>query len=105
MMPLIKLFRDFQDNFLQFISIMLSCALGTWAFSGLDGTWRMMDASVGSYFDQNNLADFWVHGSAFSKEDLQRLRYLPHNQEVQLRYSANWMSKPGRQCQPFSTRL
>ena len=38
-----KLLRDVRENSMQFIAMMLLCFLGTWVFSGLDGTWRLMD--------------------------------------------------------------
>ena len=40
-----KLVRDMRHSAMQFIAMVLLCALGTWVFSGLDATWRMLDRS------------------------------------------------------------
>ena len=55
-----KLLRDMSRAKLQFISMMLLCALGTWVFSGLDAAWRMIDRTIETYYEEQNLADFWV---------------------------------------------
>ena len=54
------LFRDMRENAMQFVAMILLCFLGTWVFSGLDGTWRLMDLTVETYFEECNLSDFWV---------------------------------------------
>ena len=58
-----KLLRDMKENAMQFIAMILLCFLGTWCFSGLDGTWRLMDLTVETYFEECSLADFWVNAS------------------------------------------
>ena len=55
-----KLFRDMGRAAMQFLSIIVLCALGTFAFAALDGTARMTRATIDTYFEENNLADFWV---------------------------------------------
>ena len=85
-----KLWRDMRHSAMQFLAMMLLCALGTWVFSGLDGTWRMLDRSIETYFDQCHLADLWVKGSAFSKQDLSRLRLLPGVEAIQARATAEY---------------
>lgn len=55
-----KLFRDMGRAAMQFLSIIVLCALGTFAFAALDGTARMTRATLDTYFEENNLADFWV---------------------------------------------
>ena len=72
-----KLMRDMRENAMQFIAMILLCFLGTWVFSGLDGTWRLMDLTVETYFEECNLSDFWVSSSSFSKQDIERIRHTP----------------------------
>lgn len=55
-----KLFRDMSRAAMQFLSIIALCALGTFAFAALDGTARMTRTTLDTYFEENNLADFWV---------------------------------------------
>lgn len=55
-----KLYRDMRRAGMQFLSIILLCALGTFAFAALDGMARMTRTTYDTYFEENNLADFWV---------------------------------------------
>ena len=55
-----KLLRDMGRAKMQFLSIIMLCALGTFAFAALDGMARMTRTTVNTYFEENNLADFWV---------------------------------------------
>lgn len=55
-----KLFRDISRSAMQFLSIILLCALGTFAFAALDGMARMTQTTTDTYFEENNLCDFWV---------------------------------------------
>lgn len=80
-----KLLRDYRDNAMLFLAIILLCALGTYCYSGLDATWRMLDLSIGSYYEATNLADFWVNGASITREDFTRLRHLPGVEQAQLR--------------------
>ena len=56
----IKLRRDMLRAAMQFLSIIALCALGTFAFSALDGTARMVRVTVNHYFEENNLADLFI---------------------------------------------
>ncbi|MBQ8617187.1 MAG: ABC transporter permease [Clostridia bacterium] len=55
-----KLYRDISRSAMQFVSIILLCALGTFAFAALDGMARMTRTTIDTYFEENNLAHFWV---------------------------------------------
>ena len=76
-----KLLRDIRENAMQFIAMTLLCFLGVWVFSGLDGTWRLMDLTVETYFRDCVLADFWVSAPSLSRLDLER---IGHTQGVAL---------------------
>ena len=41
-----KLVRDMWHNRMQFLAVILLCALGTWVFTGLDAAWRMLDRTI-----------------------------------------------------------
>ena len=82
-----KLVRDMQQNFMQFLAMMLLCALGTWVFTGLDASWRMQEITIESFFRDQNLADFWVNGAYFSRQDLSRIRHIRGVKEVIARSS------------------
>ena len=55
-----KLMRDMSRSAMQFLSIILLCALGTFAYAALDGMARMTRTTIDTYFEENNLSDFWV---------------------------------------------
>ena len=80
-----KLFRDMSRSAMQFLAMFLLCAMGTWCFSGLDANWRMLELSTETPIAQSNLADFWVKGSSFGKNDILKLRNLPGVKDVQAR--------------------
>lgn len=82
-----KLLRDLRSNSMQIIAMVLLCFLGTWVFSGLDGTWRLMDHTVETYFAECNLTDFWVHASSISRQELESLRHIPGVSQIQPRTS------------------
>ena len=55
-----KLYRDMSRAAMQFLSIIVLCMLGTFAFAALDGMARMTRTTIETYFAENNLAHFWV---------------------------------------------
>ncbi|MBO6092033.1 MAG: ABC transporter permease, partial [Oscillospiraceae bacterium] len=71
-----KLLRDLKGNAMQIIAMILLCFLGTWVFAGLDGSWRLMDYNIETYFETSNLADFWVNAAGFSRQDLTEIRHI-----------------------------
>ncbi len=85
-----KLFRDMHRSAMQFVAIVLLCALGTWVFSGLEGTWRMLEVSAETYFAQANLADFWINLPGATKADVDNVRNQPGVLDVQSRYTAEF---------------
>lgn len=82
-----KLLRDLRENAMQFVAMILLCGLGMFVFAALDGTWRLMDRTVETYFEECNLADFWVRTSSVSRQDIARIRHTSGVQEVQARTS------------------
>lgn len=82
-----KLFRDMWKNRMQFVAVILLCALGTWCFSGLDALWRMLDLSAQTYFDAQNVADLWVNMQPVDREALHAIRELNGVEDVQARTS------------------
>ena len=68
-----KLYRDISRAAMQFLSIIVLCMIGSFAFSALDGTARMMSTTVDVYFEENNLADFWVTLPAADRTALDKL--------------------------------
>jgi len=82
-----KLFRDMKQSFMQFLSIIILCSLGTMIFSGLDGTANLAQGTIDVYFDENNLADFWISTPSADRDALLRLRSVEGVEEVCARFS------------------
>jgi len=80
-----KLWRDMWKNRMQFVAVILLCALGTWIFSGLDAAWRMIERSGNTYFDQQQLADLWVTLPAADREAVQQISAIEGVNRVQIR--------------------
>ncbi len=85
-----KLMRDMWKNRMQFVAVILLCALGTWIFSGLDAAWRMIDLSASTYFEGQQLADLWVTLPAADREALSRIRTMDGVADVQARAAAEF---------------
>ena len=82
-----KLLRDIGRAKMQFLSIIMLCALGTFAFAALDGMARMTRTTVDTYFEENNLADFWVTlPSGADRTALAALEAIPEIEEVTARF-------------------
>ena len=80
-----KLVRDMWHNRMQFLAVILLCALGTWVFSGLDAAWRMLDLSAQTYFDEQNVADVWITLSSADREAMERVRGIVGVEDAQAR--------------------
>ena len=72
-----KLCRDMSRAAMQFLSIIALCALGTFAFSALDGTARMIRTTLNTYYEENNLADFWITLPTADRSALEKVTALP----------------------------
>ncbi len=83
-----KLVCDMWHNRMQFLAVILLCALGTWVFSGLDAAWRMLDLSAQTYFDEQNVADIWITLSSADREAVERVRGIAGVEDVQARATA-----------------
>lgn len=82
-----KLLRDYRSNAMLFLAIIALSALGTFAFSGLDATWRTLDLSIGTYYRETNLADFWIYSTSFTNDELLRLKHIEGIRQTQPRTS------------------
>ena len=84
-----KLYRDMTRAAMQFLSIIALCALGTFAFAALDGTARMTRDTLTTYFEENNLADYWITLPAADRASLDKVSAVPGVAAVRARASAD----------------
>ena len=80
-----KLFRDIRQSLMQFLSIVALCSLGTMVFAGLDGCANLAQGTIDHYFEENNLADFWVSVPSADRTTTERIRRLEGVEAVSAR--------------------
>lgn len=82
-----KLFRDMRQSLMQFLSIVVLCSLGTLIFAGLDGCANLAQGTIDVYFEQNNLADFWVNVPSADRDAMLKMRSIKGVADVCARFS------------------
>lgn len=82
-----KLVRDMRQSAMQFFSIVMLCALGTFIFAGLDGVFNLAQGTINTYFEQNNLADFWITVPQANRDLLMKAREVSGVEDVCARAS------------------
>ena len=54
------LIREIIKHRMQFVMLTVLCALGSFSYVGLDETGKMVRETIDQYFEEKNLADFWI---------------------------------------------
>ena len=80
-----KIFRDIRENRWAFLSIVCICSLGIALFSGINLYVSTVENEVADYYEEANLADYWVYKADISESDLDHLRSFTDIQEAQRR--------------------
>lgn len=83
-----KLHRDMRQSAMQFLSIVLLCALGTFIFAGLDGIANLAQGTIDVYFEENQLADFWITTPSADRDALAKVKRIDGVEEVCARAGA-----------------
>lgn len=82
-----KLLRDMKQSFMQFLSIVILCSLGTLIFAGLDGCANLAQGTIDVYFEENNLSDYWISLPSADRNALLKLRGIEGVGDVCARFS------------------
>ena len=82
-----KLFRDMQREAMQFVALIALCVLGVFLFSGIDSLYLRTRDTNDAYFEQNNLADFWVSLREADRSAMGRLQAIDGVEDVIARFS------------------
>ena len=90
-----KLFRDLWQNRTQFLSIFLMAFLGLFVFAGIDAESNGIGLSTDAYYEETKLADNWVVGAGFSKDEVKALEKIEQIESVDRRISAEAKAKLG----------
>lgn len=83
-----KLIRDMSRQARQFLAIVFLCALGSFAFSALDGTANLTRSTMDRYFLENRLADYWITLPEADRISVGKLQSLPGIKSVRARTTA-----------------
>lgn len=62
-----------KQNKTQFISIFLMSILGVFIYAGIGSEWFGLQTTVNHYYKETNLANVWIYGSGFSKQDADKV--------------------------------
>jgi len=68
-----KMLRELKRNMSQFVSIFLMTLMGILIFTGLNAVGQGMDQSSKKFYKQTNLADAFLYGENFTKEEALQL--------------------------------
>ena len=85
-----KMLRDMKKNLVQFISIFIMAFLASFVFSGINAEWYGMQTEADSFYKETNLADIWVIGSGFNKEDVNKVKRLDSVTDASLRFNLDF---------------
>ena len=81
-----KMIRDIWRQKSQFLSIIIMCFLGMLIYSGIERVWNGMNFQKEQYFEETNMADFWINGHDFSEDHIDNIRNLQEVTEVQVAF-------------------
>lgn len=90
-----KLFRDLWQSRTQFLSIFLMAFLGLFVFAGIDAESNGIGLSTDAYYEETKLADNWVVGAGFSRDEVKALEKVEQIESVDRRISAEAKAKLG----------
>ncbi len=80
-----KLMRDMRAHKTQFISIFLMAFLSVYVYSGIGGEWAGLQHSGDSFYKETKMADAFVYGDDFSKDDLTEIKNIPDVNDAERR--------------------
>lgn len=78
-----KLYRELWRQKTQFFAIFVMSFLGLAVYAGMDAEYTGGTRSAAQYYEETNLADYWVKGSRFSEDDKRALEGLEEILAVQ----------------------
>ena len=80
-----KMFRDIKGNFGQFFSIFILSALAIMMFTTFQSSTLGAANAMQTFNRESNLADVWMYGENFTKENLEAVKNLKEVKDAQLR--------------------
>ena len=84
-MLLKNFFRELTSTLSRLVSVIIITAVAVMMFVALRGLSYNTDRINNSYYDANNVADFWISGTGLSRTDLRKIAALEMVEAVQPR--------------------
>lgn len=96
-----KMLRDIRLQKEPCIAIFLMMFLGAFVFSGFGSEWMGMQKSAQQFYKETNMADVWVYGKSFQKQDVKRVKQERAIQDIEERsvVDAQIVGKPKAKLQ------
>jgi putative ABC transport system permease protein len=86
-----KMLRDLKGNLTQFVSIFLMIFMGIFIFTGMNAVGQGMDQSSKKFYKETNIADAYLYGMDFTKEEALQLEQEDKVTKVERRCQVNAM--------------
>lgn len=80
-----KMLRDMRLNKVTFFAIFLMIFLGVFIYAGVNSDYHGMQVYSQDFYEETKLADMWVYGNDFSKEDERDVQQLKNIEQVERR--------------------
>lgn len=80
-----KMLRDIRHNFMQFFTVFLLAFLAVYVFAGIGSATIGTKQIRSQYHKDTNLADGWLYGDGFTKEELKAVKAVDGVSGAQLR--------------------
>lgn len=84
-----KMLRDLKGNLTQFVSIFLMIFMGIFIFTGMNAVGQGMDQSSKKFYKETNIADAFLYGMNFTKEEALQLQQEDKVTKVERRFQVN----------------
>lgn len=83
------LIREIIKHRMQFVMLTVLCALGSFSYVGLDETGKMVRETIDQYFEEKNLADFWITVPQADRRYMEKIREISGISELCARAEAD----------------
>lgn len=87
-----KMLRDMRKNLIPFVSLMILAMVAMAGFTGLSSSNIGMEKVRAKYHKDTVLADYWVYGKSFNKEQLEKLTNSKGVEKAQFRTQVETLS-------------
>lgn len=88
-MLLKKMIRTIKIYLVQFIAMFIMVFLGVFVYVGINSEWYGMQVSSEEFYEETNIADFWIMSDNFTTEEILKIKENEDIDNVERRLSIN----------------